>query len=495
MAPRNLLFIFSDQHAQRVAGCYGDTVVETPNIDRLAREGVTFDNAYCPSPICVPSRMAALTARWPFRQECWTNDDFLRSDLPTWLHGLGAAGRRPVLVGRLHAMGPDQMHGYADRYVGEHSPNWSGVPRHSMGVLEGTNEPDSASLARAGPGMSAYQLKDRAVTDAAVDWIRSRAAGDGESDAGFCLTVGYMLPHPPYVCDPEAYANYEGRVSLPRIPAPQRDEHAFHHWWRENRGISEVADHAVMQARAAYWGLVHRLDGMIGELLACLEEGGLLDDTLVIYASDHGDHIGERGLWWKHTFYEESVKVPLVMRCPGVLPAGERRSEVVNLIDLSQTMLEAMDASPLPHADGRSFWQVARSAGTVWTNETYSEYCTDPVPYWTGGRAVQQRMIRSGRWKLIVYDSEPLQLFDLEEDPDELNDLGERAKHSEVREVLLRKLRADWDPVHIAERMRERRSEKNVIDAWARSVRPKSELVWSFDPQENRLQRRDPPAA
>jgi len=104
---KNLLFIFSDQHARHVTGCYGDGVVETPNIDRLAAEGVTFDDAYCPSPICVPSRMSMLTARWPHRNEVWTNDDVLSSALPTWPHAMGAGGKRPVLIGRLHALGPD----------------------------------------------------------------------------------------------------------------------------------------------------------------------------------------------------------------------------------------------------------------------------------------------------------------------------------------------------------------------------------------------------
>jgi len=111
----NLLFLFSDQHTQRIAGCYGDSVALTPNLDRLAREGVAFDNVYCPSPLCVPSRMSMLTGRYPYEQECWTNDDYLRSDAATWLHAVGAVGYRPVLAGRLHAMGPDQLHGYAER--------------------------------------------------------------------------------------------------------------------------------------------------------------------------------------------------------------------------------------------------------------------------------------------------------------------------------------------------------------------------------------------
>ena len=160
MTRPNLLFLFSDQHARRVAGFHGDPTSPTPNLDRLASEGVVFDNAYCPSPLCVPSRMSMLTGRHPFEQECWTNDDYLRSDAATWLHSLGAAGYRPALAGRLHAMGPDQLHGYADRMVGDHSPNWGGVPRHDLGVLEKANDPWRESLERSGIGQSAYQVKD-----------------------------------------------------------------------------------------------------------------------------------------------------------------------------------------------------------------------------------------------------------------------------------------------------------------------------------------------
>ena len=163
----NLLFLFSDQHARRIAGCYGDPVALTPNLDRLAREGLAFDNAYCPSPLCVPSRMSMLTARHPYAQECWTNDDYLRSDAATWLHAAGAAGYRPALAGRLHSMGPDQLHGYALRTVGDHSPNWGGVPRHDLGVLDKANDPWRESLQRSGVGQSAYQVKDVATAASA----------------------------------------------------------------------------------------------------------------------------------------------------------------------------------------------------------------------------------------------------------------------------------------------------------------------------------------
>lgn len=486
MTIRNVLFLFSDQHNQKVAGCYGDSVVQTPNIDKLAQDGVRFDNAYCPSPICVPSRMASLTARWPHRQECWTNDDILRSDLPSWLHAAGAAGYAPVLIGRLHAIGPDQMHGYAERQGGDHSPNWQGAPRQSMGVLSETNDPTAASLQKTGAGYSAYQQKDADITEAAVDWLTHQAPALNADGKPFCLTVGLMLPHPPYVVDDEAYDLYAGKVPPPEL-GPEAADHAFHRWWRDNRGVADLTAEEADRARTAYWGLVHRMDEMIGRVLEALEAAGLMENTLIIYASDHGDHLGERGLWWKHTFYEESVKVPLIMRLPGVLPAGEVRDQVVNLVDLSQTMLEAMGTDQLPHADGRSFWTLAQDATASWSNETFSEYCTDTVPAWTGGRAVQQRMIRSDQWKLIIYNDEAPQLFNLNADPSEQHNLADNPEYRQVQHRLMARLTQDWDPTAIAERMLERRVEKDIVLNWAQQTSPTSTHIWNFSPDINKL--------
>ncbi len=187
---------------------------------------MVFDNAYCPSPLCVPSRMSMLSGRYPFEQECWTNDDYLRSDAATWLHSAGAAGYRPVLAGRLHAMGPDQLHGYAQRMVGDHSPNWGGVPRHDLGVLDKANDPWRESLERSGIGQSAYQVKDAETTRAACDHLRklgaAQRAGEGQP---FCLTVGFLLPHPPYVAWREDFERFAGRVPPPAHGAPPSPPH------------------------------------------------------------------------------------------------------------------------------------------------------------------------------------------------------------------------------------------------------------------------------
>ena len=485
----NLLFLFSDQHTQRVAGCYGDVLGATDNLDRLATQGVTFDRAYCPSPLCVPSRMSMLSGRWPYEQECWTNDDYLRSDAPTWLHAVGAAGYRPVLAGRLHAMGPDQLHGYAERMVGDHSPNWGGVPRHDLGVLDKANDPWRESLDRAGVGQSAYQVKDIETTRAACAFLqRAGEARRAGPDEPFCLTVGYLLPHPPYVAWREDYARFEGRVPAPTYASPPNDAHVWEAWWRENRGIADVADHVVMRARTAYYALVYRMDALIGELLDCLDASGLADDTLVVYTTDHGDQLGERGLFWKHTLYEDSIRVPLLMRWPGHLPQGERRPHVVNLTDVAATMIDALGGPSLPHGRGRSLLGVARDAAAPWRNETFIEHCSDVVPAWTGGRAVQQRAVVNDRWKLIVHGGHPPQLFDLAADPGERQDLAADAKHAAVRERLIARVTDGWDPAAVAERIRERRRDKDVLDAWARNVRPHDAFRWELKPEQNRLE-------
>lgn len=486
----NLLFLFSDQHAQRVAGCYGDAVVETPHLDRLSQEGVTFDNCYTPSPICVPARMSMLTGLHPHEQRCWTNDDILPSDIPTWPQAMGAGKIHTALIGRMHALGPDQLRGYAEREIGDHSPNWPGLLRHDLGTLHNANDPHRVGIDNSGPGQSAYQVLDEATADAAAAWLRRWAAGDHKRKASsrFALTVGFMLPHAPFVCWPDDFARYTGRVPPP-ANSPAEDEHPWLHWWRQSRGIADVPAATIDRARTAYWGLVTHLDRLIGRVLAALDETGLAENTIVVYTSDHGEQAGERGLWWKHTFYDHSAKVPLIVRWPGRLPAGERRANVVTLQDVAATMLDLMDAPALPRSRGRSFADTALRGHGPWTDLAFSEYCTDAVPDWTGGMAVRQRMVRLGRWKLIDYHGYPPQLFDLEVDPGETKDLAAVPSCRSVREQLIRLVRSDWDPDRIETEMAMRRREKDIQAAWARFVAPPDSIRFQATPDMNRLER------
>ena len=166
----NLLYIHSDQHSPYVTGCYGDPLVETPHLDALAARGVTLENTYCPSPICVPSRMSMLSGRYPHENAVWTNSHMLDSGIPTFAHAMGAGGYRPVLVGRMHAVGPDQLHGYAERLVGDHGANRTGG-RGNGGHGTGGAGPTRSSLEESDHGQSAYQVHDEDVTAATVHYL------------------------------------------------------------------------------------------------------------------------------------------------------------------------------------------------------------------------------------------------------------------------------------------------------------------------------------
>ena len=489
----NLLYIHSDQHSPVVLGCYGDPVVRTPNLDRLAQEGVLFENAYCPSPICVPSRMSALTGRHPYQNRVWTNEHILDSSIPTFAHALGAAGYWPVLVGRMHALGPDQLHGYAERLVGDHGPNHIGGAAVARGILSSTAGPDHISLVRSGIGQSAYQVHDEYVAAAAVDYLNRYAIARqaGGASRPFCLTVGLMLPHPPYVARRQDYEAYRGHVGLPHHPDPPELDHPFLSWWREETRAQRVTEEEAIRARTAYWALVARVDELVGQIVSALEQHDLMENTLIVYSSDHGDMLGEKGLWWKHTFYEDSARVPLILSWPGTLPAGQRCALVVSALDLTATLLDALGVLPLPNAAGRSFLrQITREErADAWEDVAFSEYCSDEYAP-EGG--CYQRMVRAGRWKLIYYHGQQPQLFDLQEDPHELVDRAQDPACRQVREALTRRVLDGWDPESVRREMASMRADNALLRAWAKETRPTDQYRWPLKPEMNRLEAEGP---
>ena len=488
----NLLYIHSDQHNAAVTGCYGDAQALTPNLDRLASAGALFTSTYCCSPICVPSRMATLSGRHPWQNEVWTNNHVLNSGVATLAHSMGAAGYRPALIGRMHSIGPDQLHGYCERLVGDHSPNFPGVPDVSRGVLHGSAGPARISLQRAGAGQSGYQVHDEAVTAAAVDWlnrlgVRRRA---GTDDAPFSLSVGFMLPHPPYVARSVDYERHAHSLPPPRKPREYAAEtHPFLRRWRETTGLTDTDAGETRRSRAAYWGLVARMDAMIGEILDALAANDLDRDTLVVYTSDHGDMVGEHGLWWKHVFYEESVRVPLIMAWPGHIEGGQRCERVVSALDVTATLLDALDAPALPESPGRSLLPLLQpQAGPVaWRDEAFSEYCADQF---TPNGECYIRMLRQEEWKLVYYHGYPPQLFNLAEDPDELVDrAGDPGCQALLRDMQAQVLR-DWQPERIQARMAQLRADSTLQAQWAGATLPEEPVRWRMLPEMNYLDER-----
>ncbi|MDP3062207.1 MAG: sulfatase-like hydrolase/transferase [Chloroflexota bacterium] len=489
----NILLLHSDQHTAAIIGAYGDSLVRTPNLDRLAQSGAVIENMYCASPICVPSRASFFTGRHPYQNLVWTNSHVFNSGVPTYAHALGAAGYRPVLVGRAHFVGPDQLHGFAERYVGDHSPNYLGGTPVDHGMLQGTAGPHRVSLQRSGHGQSAYQVHDEYVAAAAVDYldrlgVRKRAGNRVEP---FALVVGFMLPHQPFVARREDYDLYRPVMTMPRTPEPYSDNlHPYFRWWRKHAGIKQVGQEEVLRARTAYWALVTRLDAMVGEVLQALERNNLARDTLIIYTSDHGDQVGEHGLWWKQTFYDYSAKVPAILSWPEGLPKGTRCSRVTSQLDLNATILDAAGAPALPTSHGRSLLPLLRDpAGTRWEDLAFSEYCTEPgdPAHSEGERTTQQRMVRQGDWKLNYYHSMEPQLFNLREDPYESYDKAGDPGCQSTRLDLTRLVLEDWDPVAVAAQIAAMSREQEVLKAWAQNTRPADQYRWDLRPEMDYL--------
>ncbi len=480
----NLLYIHSDQHSAFVTGCYGDTAAETPNLDRLAARGAALENVYCPSPICVPSRMSMLTGRFPHENDVWTNTHILDSGIPTFAHAMGAAGYDPVLIGRMHSVGPDQLHGYSQRLVGDHGPNYPGGGGANHGMLHGTAGPSRVSIRKSGIGQSAYQVHDEDVTASAVGYldrlgVQSRA---GTMSKPFSLSVGFMLPHQPFVARREDFERFAGRVPPPQTPAAFTDDlHPHFNKWRQDCGIVDVPDQEIQRARTAYWALVYRMDVMIGQILEALKVNGFEDDTLVIYSSDHGEQVGEHGLWWKQTFYDDSAKVPAIVAWPGRISEGSRIGRVVSSLDINATMIEALGGPPLPTSRGRSLLPLFEDAGDPnWEDVAFSEYCTDS--------GCLQRMIRTGDWKLSYYHGQPSQLFNITEDPQETNDRIEDPELSDLVKELTDRVLEGWDPEVVWQRIQMKQKETHVLSSWTRNVRPTDTHRWNLRPEMDFLE-------
>lgn len=488
----NILYILSDQHAAAVTGCYGDNIVRTPNLDGLAARGIRFDNAYTPSPICLPARMSLLTGRYPYRQKVWTNSDTLASDLPTFAHAQGAAGYFPTLIGRMHSLGPDQLHGYAHREIGDHMTDWLGGSEYTMGVLDKCQRPFREALVKSGPGGMSYEVLDNDVTEHALLFLDRHAAKQAQGDRGpFSLSLGYMLPHQPYVGDPELFDYYQDKIASPRLPRDESKEPEYLRWWRKLTGMNEMTLEDQRRAKASYYALVETMDREIGKILSRLDALGLTDNTMIVYASDHGDQLGERDLWFKQTFYEQSVRVPLILSWPRHLPENQSRDHIVNLVDLTATLVEVAGHTPLPDIDGVSLLSIAMNPQAKWINETYSEYCTDGLKAWSGGKKILTRMVRKDEFKFCYYHKDTHQLFDLKTDPDETTNLLDDPRYREIQEELTARVLSGWNPDLIEETINGSIEAKSILQSWAQNTKPVDMYRWETRADQNWLTKND----
>lgn len=483
--PPHILLLMADQLSPAFLPFHGHPVVKTPALSRLADEGVVFDAAYCNFPICAPSRYSMLAGRLPHAMDAFDNASEFAAGTPTLAHYLAAAGYHGILAGKMHFVGPDQLHGYAERlttdiYPAEFLwvPDWSKGPAGSKPTGVGMTH-----VVDAGPSLRNMQIDyDEEVEHAAVQKLYDLARAGGERP--FFMTVSFTHPHPPFVAPQAHWDRYDAReIDAPRvaeIPYEQLDPHSQWLHLAHGQDRHTVTPAHVRRARHAYYAMASYVDEKIGRVLQALEATGLARDTLVVFCADHGEMLGERGMWFKQTFFEPSVRVPLVVRWPGVAAPG-RRAAPCSLVDLLPTLLDAAAAGgapsvePVDPLDGRSLLPVLRGEAEGHGGDVIAEYSSEGV-------IAPSRMVRRGPWKLVHTLGLPPLLFDLVRDPLELANVAGRPETAAVQAELTERLLADWDPQATDARIRasQRRRlflrrlglDRDAFPQWAYEARP-----------------------
>ena len=444
--PANLLILMSDQHNRQIMGCAGHPDVKTPNLDALAARGTRFVNAYTNSPICVPSRAAMATGRYPHQIGVWDNAAPYTGQPASWGHRLTDAGRPVTTIGKLHFRGPDDDTGYPDQRIPLHCHEGLG---DYQGLLRADMPPrfqHRKYLLDAGPGDSEYVRYDLGITDQAVRWLRDEASAQDEP---WTLFASWVCPHPPFIAPPEFMDLYDpDAITLP-VGWQERDwvHHPAMDLRRKIMFHEEPLDEATWRrAICAYYALVSFMDAQVGEVLRALDETGLTASTRILYTNDHGDMVGKHGLWYKSVMYEDSAGVSMILAGPDI-PAGKVSQTNVTLVDVFQTALRATGVAPATEdaeLPGTSLLELANEDGRR-SRIAFSEYHSSMS-------ASASFMLRDERYKLIYYVGMPRQLFDLEADPDEAHNLADDPAHASTVTRLEAALRSICDPEEVDRR-------------------------------------------
>ena len=414
MQPANLLFILSDQHQAAAMGCAGHPLVQTPHLDSLAAAGTRFSNAYTNCAICVPARASLATGRYVHAIGNWDNGLPYDGAIPSWMHRLRAQGTTIDSIGKLHFRGGD--HGFTNEIEPLHVVDGIGDP--ASGIRDGSISRDwRPGIEEAGPGDSTYQQYDIRNRDNAIKWLRQHAA----DEQPWALFLSFVTPHPPFFAPPDTYALYaHDEIDMPPQwhDATWSRHPAYEYMRRFFSSEQPYAEATIRRLHAAYYGICTFLDAQIGAVLAALDALQLRDSTRIIYSSDHGEHLGARGIYGKFTMYEEAAAVPLILAGPDV-PAGKVTHTPVSLVDCHPSVLQALGC-PAQAADselpGESLWELAASPDRERT--VFAEY------HAIGSRNAFYMLCDRQR-KYIYHVDAPPQLFDLHDDPNEIKDLAQ----------------------------------------------------------------------
>jgi len=435
MTQPNILLLFSDEHSYRFMGHVpteeGGEPAWTPNFDRLAAGGVVFTDAYCQMPLCTPSRICLLTGREVRRCGAWNNGSVLRPELPTLPRAFAEAGYETCLVGKMHLGGSLQFAGFQHRPYGD----LTGKTGHQREPID-SPEANSMRMRTLGAGITGIPeslIQDEIVAHETVAFFREHQ--HAHPDQPWFLCASFSRPHFPLTAPRRYFERYwPNGVTEPKVgPMGDAYNHPMSVGMRRGFQAEAISHDEMMRARAAYFACVSYLDEVIGDLFLRLERDGLLENTIIVYTTDHGEMAGEHGVWWKNGWYEGCTRVPLIISHPeqrrGENPPHKCRTPV-GLVDIFPTLCALAGVESPEGLDGADLSGTVR--GEAQTPER-PIFCDALTPRW--GRGTEFRMIRWQHYKYVRFrDATPL-FFDLKTDPGEQHNLVNTAS-GEDKEAL-----------------------------------------------------------
>lgn len=414
---KNLLVLFSDEHRKGAMGCAGHPIVKTPNLDALAARGSIFENAYTPSPMCVPTRASIACGDHVHKIGYWDSATPYDGKKRSWMHHLRNQGVEVTSIGKLHFRAGEDDNGFTEEILPMHVVGGVGW---AVGLLR-KDPPDYTSAAElagdVGAGNSSYTDYDLAITQAAENWLK----GHSQSTKPWAAFVSLVSPHYPLKAPQEFFDLYD--PATVDLPIGYGSEKPPTHSELKNIAnffnYGEYFDESKMrQAKAAYYGLTSFMDHCVGRVLKALQDSGQAEDTVVVYVSDHGEMLGDQGFWTKQVMYDASAGVPMIAAGPGI-PSGRRVKTGTTLLDLAATAVDVTGVTGDDHSNslpGISLRNIANNKDDP--NRTiFSEYHD-------GGSTTGTFMVRWDHWKYVHYVDHSPQLFDMVADPNELTNLA-----------------------------------------------------------------------
>jgi len=485
----NILIVMVDQLAGTLFPDGPADFLHAPNLQALAARSARFRNAYTASPLCAPARASFMTGQLPSRTRVYDNAAEFAADIPTFAHHLRGAGYYTCLSGKMHFVGPDQLHGFEERLTTDIYPadfGWTPDYRkpgeridwwyHNLGSVTGAGVAETTNQ---------LEYDDEAVFLATQKLYELSRASSGDAATGrqpWCLTVSLSHPHDPYVARRKYWDLYDNCQALdpevPFIPYEDQDPHAQRLYDASDYASFDISAEQVRRSRRGYFANISYVDDKIGELLDVLRRTRMEEDTVIVFCSDHGDMLGERGLWFKMCFYEASVRVPLMIAGPGISPG--RHDAAVSNLDILPTLcdLAGIDlADVMPWTDGETLLPLMQ--GTRRTSPVLVEYAAE-------GSSAPMVAIRDGRHKFIHCALDPPQLFDLDADPLERDNLAADPANAALVARFLEHVRARWDMARFDAQVRESQARRRLVYL---ALRNGSYHSWDYQPHRHASER------